>query len=408
MRMREIIDERQAFLRDEIPADDARQIFADHPLKLEIIADASTDPMSATRAVRAPFARTRTHRPSRRASALPRSAGLHRPVPGPHVEDTGRHLGHFKLMRVAGAYWRGDEHNPQLQRIYGTAWDSDKALEAHLHQLEEAAKRDHRKLGVELDLFHFLPEIGSGLPVYHPKGGLVRKLMEDYSRAEHERKRLRVRVHPAHRQGRVVRDQRSPQLVRRQHVPPMELDEGQKYYPKPMNCPMHVLIRVAAAVVPGTAAAALRVRHGVPVREVGRGARPATGAGFTQDDAHIFCTSEQLAAELSSLLAFVLKLLRDFGFDQFEAGSRRGPTSSWARSPTGTMPRWRCAKRSRRPASLTWWRRWCGLLRTQDRRARARCHRRRGSLRHCRSTSRSRDGSASSTSAPTTSAIDPT
>ena len=104
---------------------------------------------------------------------------------GPHVPSTDR-LGHFKLMRVAGAYWRGDEHRPQLQRIYGTAWESDKALAAHLQRLEEAERRDHRRLGAELDLFSFPPEIGSGLAVFHPKGGLIRKVMEDYSRARHE------------------------------------------------------------------------------------------------------------------------------------------------------------------------------------------------------------------------------
>src|SRR5688500_6240768 len=150
VRMREIIDERQAFVRDEIPADAARKIFAGHRFKLEIIDNASTDPMSGT----SDRGEVRTYEnPPAKPKDQPPFAG--RPgfidlCRGPHVEDTGRHLGHFKLMRVAGAYWRGDEHNPQLQRVYGTAWDSRKALDAHLRQLEEAAKRDHRKLGAEL------------------------------------------------------------------------------------------------------------------------------------------------------------------------------------------------------------------------------------------------------------------
>ena len=137
---------------------------------------------------------------------------------GPHVPSTGR-LGHFKLQKVSGAYWRGDEKRQMLQRIYGTAWESDKALKEHLHRLEEAEKRDHRKLAVELDLLSFPEELGGGLAVWHPKGAIVRKLMEDYSRARHLRGRLPVRVHAAPLEGPPVRDERPPRLVRRQHVP---------------------------------------------------------------------------------------------------------------------------------------------------------------------------------------------
>jgi threonyl-tRNA synthetase len=319
-RMREIIDEQQAFVRDEIPADDARQIFAGHPFKLEIIADASTDPMSATsvagavRTYENPPAKPKEHPPFR---GPPGFIDLCR---GPHVEDTGRHLGHFKLMRVAGAYWRGDEHNPQLQRIYGTAWDSRKALEAHLHRLEEAARRDHRKLGAELDLFHFPPEVGSGLPLYHPKGGLVRKIMEDYSRAEHERAGYEFVFTPHIAKADLFETSGHLDWYAESMYPPMQLDEGQKYYPKPMNCPMHVLIYASRQ----------RSYRELPLRlfEFGTVYRYEKSGvvhgllrarGFTQDDSHIFCTSEQLAGELSSLLAFVLKLLRDFGFDDFEA-----------------------------------------------------------------------------------------
>ncbi|HEX5947695.1 MAG TPA: threonine--tRNA ligase [Acidimicrobiales bacterium] len=319
-RMREIIDERQAFVRDEIPADDARAIFAGHPYKLEIIENASTDPMSGTgdrgevRTYENPPAKPKDHPPF---AGRPGFIDLCR---GPHVADTGTHLGHFKLMRVAGAYWRGDEHNDQLQRIYGTAWDSKKALDKHLHHLEEAAKRDHRKLGAELDLFHFPPVVGSGLPLYHPKGGLVRKLMEDYSRSEHEKAGYEFVYTPHIAKGELFSISGHLQWYAEGMYPPMELDEGQKYYPKPMNCPMHMLIYGSRQ----------RSYRELPLRlfEFGTVYRYEKSGvvhglmrarGFTQDDSHIFCTAEQMGAELESLLAFVLKLLRDYGFDDFEA-----------------------------------------------------------------------------------------
>jgi threonyl-tRNA synthetase len=319
-RMREIIEERQAFVRDEMPADEAREVFADHPFKLEIIDNASTDPMSGTgdrgevRTYENPPAKPKDHPPFH---GRPGFVDLCR---GPHVEDTGRHLGHFKLMRVAGAYWRGDEHNPQLQRVYGTAWDSRKALEAHLHMLEEAAKRDHRKLGAELDLFSFPPEVGSGLPLYHPKGGLVRKLMEDYSRAEHETAGYEFVYTPHIAKSDLYAISGHLEWYADGMYPPMDLDEGVKYYPKPMNCPMHTLIFRSRQ----------RSYRELPLRlfEFGTVYRYEKSGvvhgllrarGFTQDDAHIFCTSEQLASELADLLDFVLQLLRDYGFDQFEA-----------------------------------------------------------------------------------------
>lgn len=319
-RMREIIDERQAFVRDEIPADTAREIFAGHPYKLEIIENASTDPMSGTgergevRTYENPPAKPKDHPPF---AGRPGFIDLCR---GPHVADTGTHLGHFKLMRVAGAYWRGDEHNDQLQRIYGTAWDSKKALEKHLHHLEEAAKRDHRKLGAELDLFHFPPEVGSGLPLYHPKGGLVRKLMEDYSRSEHERAGYEFVYTPHIAKGDLFAISGHLQWYAEGMYPPMELDEGHKYYPKPMNCPMHMLIYGSRQ----------RSYRELPLRlfEFGTVYRYEKSGvvhgllrarGFTQDDSHIFCTAEQMGTELESLLAFVLKLLRDYGFEDFEA-----------------------------------------------------------------------------------------
>jgi threonyl-tRNA synthetase len=237
---------------------------------------------------------------------------------GPHVPSTSR-IGAFKLMHVAAAYWRGDEKRPQLQRIYGTAWEDEKALKAHLTLLEEAEKRDHRKLGVELDLFHFDPVVGSGLPLYHPRGGLLRKLMEDYSRNEHEAGGYSFVYTPHIAKSTLFNMSGHLQWYADGMYPPMEM-EGASYYPKPMNCPMHMLIYRSEQ----------RSYRELPLRlfELGTVYRyEKSGAvggllrarGFTQDDSHIFCTPEQLQDELASLLAFVLRLTRTFGFDQVEA-----------------------------------------------------------------------------------------
>jgi threonyl-tRNA synthetase len=300
VRMREIIKERQPFIRDDIPNDRARVIFKDHPFKLEIIDGEADDPTSVSEPG---FSRTYEN--------PPKFIDLCR---GPHVPDTGTHLGHFKLMRVAGAYWRGDEKRPMLQRIYGTAWASKQELADYLHRLEEAEKRDHRKLGVELDLFSFPDEIGSGLAVFHPKGGLVRRLMEDYSRARHEKAGYEFVY--------------SPHITKQQlfetsgHLdgmyPPMELDGGQNYYLKPMNCPFHNLIYRSRQ----------RSYRELPLRlfEFGTVYRYEKSGvvhgltrvrGMTQDDAHIYTTKEQMGEELRSLLTFVLDLLRDYGLDDF-------------------------------------------------------------------------------------------
>ncbi|MGH9116398.1 MAG: threonine--tRNA ligase [Acidimicrobiales bacterium] len=305
-RMREIIAEAQPFVRDEVSSDRAREVFRDHRYKLEIIDNAAADPMSVTDA-----GIVRTY------ENPPRFIDLCR---GPHVEDTSRHLGHFKLTRVAGAYWRGDEHNQQLQRIYGTAWASPQGLADHLHRVEEAERRDHRKLGTELDLFHFPPEVGSGLPLYHPKGGLIRKLMEDYSRTEHERGGYSFVWTPHISKSDLFEKSGHLDWYADGMYPPMELDEGQRYYPKPMNCPMHMLIYGSQP----------RSYRELPLRlfEFGTVYRYEKSGvvhgllrarGFTQDDSHIFCTPGQLQDELASLLAFVLRLLRQFGFDDFEA-----------------------------------------------------------------------------------------
>jgi threonyl-tRNA synthetase len=305
-RMREIIAERQRFVRAELSRDEGLELFRDQPYKREIIeavdeSEGAGPSVSVYRNTRAGV-----------------EGGFVDLCRGPHVPNTGR-LGNFKLMRVAGAYWRGDESRPQLQRIYGTAWESKDALAAHLHRLEEAERRDHRKLGAELDLFHFPAEIGGGLPVFHPKGGLIRKLMEDYSRAEHEQAGYEFVWTPHLAKSTLFEISGHLQWYAEGMYPPMEM-EGATYYPKPMNCPMHILIYRSRG----------RSYRELPLRlfEFGTVYRfERSGVlhgltrvrGITQDDSHIFVTPEQLAPELASLLDFVLRLLRTFGLTDFEA-----------------------------------------------------------------------------------------
>jgi threonyl-tRNA synthetase len=247
---------------------------------------------------------------------------------GPHVPTT-RHIPAFRLMRTAAAYWRGSEQNPQLQRIYGTAWESAEALERHLELLAEAQRRDHRKLGVELDLFSFPDEIGSGLPVFHPRGGTVRRVMEDYSRHRHEEAGYEFVNSPHITKGQLFKTSGHLDWYADGMFPPMHLDEelaadgtvrkpGQDYYLKPMNCPFHNLIYRSRG----------RSYRELPLRlfEFGSVYRYEKSGvihgltrvrGMTQDDAHIYCTPEQLQGEIRSLLTFVLDLLRDFGLDDF-------------------------------------------------------------------------------------------
>ncbi|HUR17662.1 MAG TPA: threonine--tRNA ligase [Acidimicrobiales bacterium] len=301
-RMRQIVGEDQPFVREEMTLEEGLAAFADQPYKVEIIEGVDPEEGAVGGAVSA-YRNT------------PEFIDLCR---GPHVPSTSR-LDWFKLVRVAGAYWRGDERNLQLQRIYGTAWESEKALRAHLQMLAEAEKRDHRKLGAELDLFHFPPEIGGGLCVFHPKGGLVRKIMEDYSRAEHEAGGYEFVYTPHLAKSTLFEKSGHLSWYAEGMYPPMEM-EGATYYPKPMNCPMHILIYAAGQ----------RSYRDLPLRlfefgTVYRFERSGVlhgilrARGFTQDDAHIFCTPDQLSAELASLLAFVIRLLQAFGFEDFEA-----------------------------------------------------------------------------------------
>jgi len=248
---------------------------------------------------------------------------------GPHVPNTGA-LGHFKLMRVAAAYWRGSEKNPQLQRIYGTAWPSKAELRAYLERLEEAAKRDHRKLGKELDLFSFPDEIGSGLSVWHPRGGVVRMEMEQHARRRHVEAGYTYVYTPHIAKEDLFLQSNHLVTYKEGMFPPIVMDEerdengeitkqGHDYYLKPMNCPMHILIYKERA----------RSYRELPMRLAENGTvyrNELSGAlhgltrvrGFTQDDSHLFVTPEQLEGEATKVLEFVISMLRDFGLDDFE------------------------------------------------------------------------------------------
>ncbi len=259
---------------------------------------------------------------------------------GPHLPST-KHIPAFKLMRTAAAYWRGSEKNPMLQRIYGTAWASQEDLDSHLALLAEAEKRDHRRLGSELDLFSFPDEIGSGLAVFHPKGGIVRRAMEDYSRRRHEEEGYEFVYSPHLTKAALFETSGHLDWYSEGMYPPMVMDEelhadgtikraGQKYYMKPMNCPFHNLIYKSSS----------RSYRQLPLRlfEFGTVYRYEKSGvihgltrarGFTQDDAHIYCTKEQMPGELDSLLTFVLNLLRDYGLDDFYLElSTRNPEKS--------------------------------------------------------------------------------
>ena len=259
---------------------------------------------------------------------------------GPHLPST-KHIPAFKLMRTAAAYWRGSEKNPMLQRIYGTAWPSQDELNGYLELLAQAEKRDHRRLGTELDLFSFPEEIGSGLAVFHPKGGIIRRAMEDYSRKRHEDEGYEFVYSPHLTKAALFETSGHLQWYAEGMYPPMILDEefhadgtikraGQKYYMKPMNCPFHNLIYRSR----GRSYRELPLRlfeFGTVYRYEKSGVLHGItrARGFTQDDAHIYCTKDQMVGELDSLLTFVLNLLRDYGLNDFYLElSTRNPEKS--------------------------------------------------------------------------------
>ena len=307
-RMREIVAADEPFVRDEVARDEALAVFADQPYKREIIE--RVDPEDSSEVGEGAVI-------SLYKNARPDGSEFVDLCRGPHVPSTKR-LGAFKLTKVAGAYWRGDEKRPMLQRIYGTAWESKKALDDYLHRLEEAEKRDHRRLGVELDLYSFPEEIGSGLAVWHPKGGIARKVMEDYSRARHEAAGYQFVNSPHITKENLFQTSGHLDWFADDMYPPMELDGGTDYYLKPMNCPFHILIYKSR----------MRSYRELPLRmfEFGTVYRYEKSGvvhgltrvrGMTQDDAHIFCTKEQMPDELHSILVFVLDLLRDYGLSEF-------------------------------------------------------------------------------------------
>ncbi|HWG97845.1 MAG TPA: threonine--tRNA ligase [Pilimelia sp.] len=265
---------------------------------------------------------------------------------GPHLPST-RLIGAFRLMRSAAAYWRGSERNPQLQRVYGTAWPTRDALKAYLRLLEEAARRDHRKLGADLDLFSFPDEIGSGLAVFHPKGGIIRRELENYSRIKHEQAGYEFVNTPHITKANLFQTSGHLDWYADGMYPPMEM-EGANYYLKPMNCPFHNLIFRARG----------RSYRELPLRlfEFGAVYRfEKSGVvhgltrvrGMTQDDAHIYCTEQQMPGELKSLLTFVLDLLKDYGLDDFYLElSTRNPEKS-----VGTEENWERATEALRQAA---------------------------------------------------------
>ena len=326
--MQKIVKERQAFVRRSISDDEGRAELATEPYKLELIGLKGPDAAGAAEGAAAEVGEGElTIYDNVRRGGEVAWKDLCR---GPHVPTT-RTIPAFKLMRVAAAYWRGSEKNPQLQRIYGTAWESKEAMNAYLERLAEAQRRDHRRLGAELDLFSFPEEIGPGLAVFHPKGGVLRKAMEDYSRSRHEQAGYEFVYTPHLSKAQLFETSWHLGWYADSMYPPMHLDEvrnsagdlvkqGQDYYPKPMNCPMHIMVYQSR----GRSYRELPLRlfeFGTVYRyEMSGVVHGLTRArGFTQDDSHIFCTPEQLQEELASLLQFVVGLLRDYGLAEFNA-----------------------------------------------------------------------------------------
>ena len=323
-RMKRIIKSSQSFRRRVVTEEEARKEEADQPYKLELIGakEAEINSEEATE-VTTGGELTMYDNLDREGNTVWKDL-----CRGPHLPNT-RYIRSFKLMRTAAAYWRGDEKNPMLQRIYGTAWASKDDMKAYTARLEEAARRDHRKLGAEMDLFSFPDEIGPGLPVFHPKGAAVINAMEDYSRQMHRRNGYSFVQTPHITKGHLYEISGHLQWYKDGMYPPMHLDEekdangkvtrqGFDYYLKPMNCPMHNLIFKSRQ----------RSYKELPLRlfEFGTVYRYEKSGevhgltrvrGLTQDDSHIYCTRDQMKGELTNLLQFVLKVLKDFGLNDF-------------------------------------------------------------------------------------------
>jgi threonyl-tRNA synthetase len=319
-RMREIVQAEQPFNREEVSRDEALERFADQPYKLEIIEGVEEAEGAGGETV-----------------SIYRNDGWQDLCLGPHVENTGK-LGAFKLLSVAGAYWRGDEHRQQLQRIYGTAWPTEEELQDYLHRREEAEKRDHRKLGPALDLFSFPDELGAGLAVWHPKGGRLLHQLGDFVREIHVARGYELVTTPHVARSGLWETSGHLEKYAGNMYPPMHDDSGD-YYVKPMNCPFHVLIYKART----------RSYRDLPLRlsELGTVYRHEKAGtlhgllrirGLSMDDAHIFCTPDQLIDEVLGVFDMTLEVFRVFGFEEprielsTKPGEAIGDQAMWARA----------------------------------------------------------------------------
>jgi threonyl-tRNA synthetase len=324
-RMRQIVAEDQPFVREEVPKDEARKRFSDQPYKLELIEQAGADPEAQAEGAAGDTV------------TIYRNDGWQDLCLGPHVESTGK-IGAFKLLSIAGAYWRGDERRPMLQRIYGTAWRTEEELAEYLRRREEAERRDHRKLGRELDLVSFPDELGAGLAVWHPRGGILRKELEDYIRQLHLMRGYEIVATP--HLARSVLWETSGHLEKYAETmyPPMQHEAGD-YYVKPMNCPFHVLIYKSRT----------RSYRDLPMRlsELGtvyRYERPGVLhgllriRGFTQDDSHVICRPDQLIDEILNVFDLTLEIHGTFGFKEpvvklsTKPGEAIGEPEMWERA----------------------------------------------------------------------------
>jgi threonyl-tRNA synthetase len=322
-RMAQIAKEDQPFVSEQLSRDEALERFADQPYKIEIIE--SLDESEGALGDRV---------------SVYGNGSWSDLCLGPHVPSTGR-IGVFKLLSVAGAYWRGDENRQQLQRIYGTAWATRGELDAYLHRLEEAEKRDHRKLGRQLDLVSFPEEVGAGLALWHPRGGIFRKQLEDFVRNLHLERGYQIVATPHLARANIWSTSGHLEKYSENMYPPMREEEGGAYYPKPMNCPLHVLIYKSQT----------RSYRDLPMRlsELGtvyRYERPGTLhgllriRGLTIDDAHIFCRPDQLVDEILAVFDFTLEIHRTFGFTdpvielstQPTGGKAIGDEAMWTRA----------------------------------------------------------------------------
>ncbi len=326
-RMREIIAEDRPFVREALSADEARRLFASQPYKIELIAGLEAGGQDEYG----------TEIDGKPEISIYRDGDFIDLCRGPHVDRTGQiNPAAIKLMGTAGAYWRGDEKNPMLQRIYGTAWKTAEELEQYVWRQEEARKRDHRKLGRELDLFSISEEIGAGLILWHPKGGMLRKIAEDYCRAEHERGGYEFVYSPHIGKADLWETSGHLGWYRENMYSPLDI-EGQEYFLKPMNCPFHIHIYKSRT----------RSYRDLPLRfaEWGTVYRYERSGvlhglmrvrGFTQDDAHLFCRPDQMPEEIDRVLAFSLNILRAFGFQDFQSYlSTRNPNKA-----AGTPEQW--------------------------------------------------------------------